>query len=217
LGGSTQPISGWAEDQRVDDISGFEGIQVLSFVEIPQHGGSVSSSRSAQRTIRRDGNSVDVTRVTNEVGSQLAGGQVPYLDDFIPSTRNDNWVLRRESDAADPFAVSLFFKSVFALSEGVPQLDGLITRSRDDLSVVCREGNTQNILGVSNESSGSGSSIQIPQSEGSIPRSRQTELSIGRDDNVLNEVGVSMEGSSGSSVVLIGFSGEVPDEETLVS
>jgi len=159
LGGSAQPISGWAEAQTVDDISSFEGIQVLSFIEIPQHGGSVSTSRCAQRTIRGDGNSVNVSSVSNEIGSQLARGQVPNLDDFIKSTRNNNWVLRRESDAADPFSVSLFLKSVFALSEGVPQLDGFVTRSRDNLSIVSGESNAQNILGVSDESSGGGSSI----------------------------------------------------------
>lgn len=190
---------------------------MLSFVEIPQHGGSVSSSRCAQRSIRGDGNSVDVSSVSNEVGSQLARGQVPDLDDFVESSRNNNWVLWRESDAADPFSVSLFFESVFAFSKSVPQLDGLVTRSRDDLSVVSGEGNRENVLGVSNKSSGGGSSIQVPQSEGSIPRSRQTELSIRGDDDILNKVGVTVEGSSWSSVVLVTFSGEVPDHESLIS
>ena len=35
---------------------------------------------------------------------------------------------------------------VLALAEGVPQLDGLVARSRHDLSVVGREGNAQHVL-----------------------------------------------------------------------
>ena len=37
---------------------------------------------------------------------------------------------------------------VFALSEGVPQLDRAVPRCRDDLTVVTGESNRKNILGV---------------------------------------------------------------------
>jgi len=65
--------------------------------------------------------------------------------------------------------VTLVFDGVLALTEGVPETDGLITRSRDDLSVVSGEGNAQNILGVSNESLGGGSCVEVPETKSVIP------------------------------------------------
>jgi hypothetical protein len=59
------------------------------------------------------------------------------------------------------------------------------------LSVISGESNRQDILGVSNESSGCGSKVQIPETEGRVPRSRKGELSIRREGNILDKVGVS--------------------------
>jgi len=128
-----------------------------------------------------------------QVGSKLAVSQVPDLDHSIPSSGDDDGVLRRESNAADPLGVSLILDGVLALSESVPELDGLVSRSRNDLSVVRRESNAQDILGVSNESSSGDSSVEIPKSKSSVPRSRQSELAIRGDDDILDEVRVSME------------------------
>jgi hypothetical protein len=44
--------------------------------------------------------------------------------------------------------MSIFCDGVLALGKGVPQLDGPVSRSRDDLSVVNREGNRHDILSV---------------------------------------------------------------------
>jgi len=139
--------------------------------------------------------------VADEVGSELAVGEVPDFDHSIPSSGDDDGVLRGESDAADPFGVSLILDGVLAFTEGVPQLDGLVSRSRDDLSVISGESNAQNVLGVSDESSGGGTSVEVPESEGSVPRSRETELAVRRDDDVLNVVAMSGERSLGDSVV----------------
>lgn len=63
-----------------------------------------------------------------------------------------------------------------AFTEGVPQFDGLVTRTRNNLSVISRESNAENILVVSAEDSGGFSGVDFPQSEGSVPGSRQSEL-----------------------------------------
>lgn len=44
---------------------------------------------------------------------------------------------------------------VLAHSQGVPQFDSLVSRSRDNLSVVSREGDAENIVGVSCKLAGS--------------------------------------------------------------
>jgi hypothetical protein len=106
-----------------------------------------------------------------------------------PAAGNDDRLSgrRREANAADPLGVALLggasSDSELAVTEGVPQLDGLfknpaenfettrlkpttfvhlVARSRDDLAVVDGEGNGQNILGVAVELTGGGSGVQIP-------------------------------------------------------
>ena len=65
-----------------------------------------------------------------------------YLDKLIPATGHNHWVLGvgAEADTRNPLSVSLFGDGVFAVAEGVPELDCAITRSGDDLTVVGREG-----------------------------------------------------------------------------
>ena len=79
-----------------------------------------------------------------------------YLHKFIPSTGDNDWVggVGRESDIRNPFCMCFFTDGVLALTKSIPKLDGLITRSRYNLSVVSREGNTQYIFGVTSELTG---------------------------------------------------------------
>jgi hypothetical protein len=52
---------------------------VLALVEIPEHGDAVASTGSAEGTIGGDGDSVDVTGVSDVVGAKLALGKLPDL------------------------------------------------------------------------------------------------------------------------------------------
>ena len=47
-----------------------------------------------------------------------------------------------------------YLDGVLAYTKGVPQLDGLVSGSRDNLAVVGWEGNTEDILGMTNEPTG---------------------------------------------------------------
>ena len=49
-----------------------------------------------------------------------------------------------------------------AFSQGVPELDGPVSRTRDDLSVVGREGDGQDVGSVTNESSSGETSVEVP-------------------------------------------------------
>jgi hypothetical protein len=219
VSGSAQPVTSWAEGKSIDDVTSFEGIQVLSFVEIPEANRAILTTRSTQGTIRGNSDGVDVSRVASQVGSQLAVAQVPDLNELIPTSRDNHWVawVRRETDGANPFSVSLFFNGVLAFSQSVPQLNGLISGTRDDLSVVSREGNTQNVLGVSDETTSGGSKVEVPQSQSRVPRTREGELTIRGDSQIRNEVGVSVKGLLWSTIVLLRFTGQVPDDDGLIS
>ncbi len=57
-----------------------------------------------------------------------------------------------------------YLDCVFADTQGVPQLDALVSGARHDLTVVGRESNTQHILGVSHKAAGSCASVNIESS-----------------------------------------------------
>ena len=40
----TQPVSVGAEDQAVDDITGFEAVEVLALIQVPEHSDTVLST-----------------------------------------------------------------------------------------------------------------------------------------------------------------------------
>jgi hypothetical protein len=76
--------------------------------------------------------------VSDVVGLKAAGRELPDLDELVPSTADDDWVLgvRAESNARNPIRVSLLSDSELAVTEGVPELNSTIAGSGNDLSVV---------------------------------------------------------------------------------
>jgi len=146
ISGGTEPVPVGAEDKRVDDFTSIQTVKLLAFVQVPKVGGSVLSSGSTERPVRGDTDGVQVSGVSYKVVAELAVGKSPYLNKAVPSTRNNEWnrLRRAETDARDPLGVSLSFSTsdgVLALSKGVPEFDSLITRSRNNLTVVNRESN----------------------------------------------------------------------------
>lgn len=115
---------------------------------------------------------------------------VAYLHDLIPTTADNDGVdgVRAEPDTADPLCVSLILNVVLALAESVPQLDGLVSATRHDLSVVGRERDGKYIGGVSNESAGGCTSVKVPQAKSFVPRSGESELTVRGNDDVGNKV-----------------------------
>lgn len=71
-----------------------------------------------------------------------------YLDDAIPSSRNNDGVgvVGRETNAAHPVGVTFLLDRVFTFCQCIPQLDSLVPGSRNDLTVVHGEGDAQNVL-----------------------------------------------------------------------
>jgi hypothetical protein len=144
-------------------------------------------------------------------------------------------ILHQQSSS--PFGVTIFGDVELAFTQSVPQLDGSVSGSGDDLSVVSGEGDAkgrvdgllvqdisitidviysrQNITGVTDESSSGFTSVQVPQSQSLVPRSGQGELTVGRDDNVGDEVVVTVQDLLGVTVFAV-FSGELPDDDLLV-
>jgi len=136
--GGAEPVSIGGEGEGVDVFSAFESVQVLSFVEIPQHGVAVFASGRAEGTVGRNRDRVQVTSVTDVIRLQLAIGQIPDLDEFVPAGGHDDGIRvgRGESDARNPVRMNLILNRVFADAQSVPQFDCTVARTRHDLSVV---------------------------------------------------------------------------------
>lgn len=78
-GGSSQPVSVWREGQSVDLVTSSKGVKSLLLLQVPQHDGTVLTSRGNQSSIWGDGDGGDVTGVTNVVTGQSVLVQVPRL------------------------------------------------------------------------------------------------------------------------------------------
>ncbi len=74
-----------------------------------------------------------------------------------------------------------------AVANGVPQLDGLVSAARHDLTVVGAERDGQNIRGVAYEGAGGVASGQVPQAQRTVPGARQSELAVGGNNDILRE------------------------------
>jgi hypothetical protein len=218
-GGSAQPVTHGGEDKGVDDVISRKAGQVATLVEVPEHGLTILTTRSAQRTIRRHGDGVNVVSVSDEVNAELTVGEFPDLDDLVPSGGDNerNVRVRGESDAADPLFVAILGESVLLLTESVPKVDGAVAGSGDNLTVVGGEGDGENVLGVTNELTGAVTSAQFPETEGTIPRSRKGEVTIRREGNILDEVGVSGQSSKRLSVLGIGSAVELPNDDAAIA
>lgn len=79
-----------------------------------------------------------------------------YLDKLVPTSGDDDRVLgvRAEANAGNPLGVTLIGDCELAVSQGVPELDGPVAGAGNDLAVVGREGDGQNIVGVADEAAG---------------------------------------------------------------
>lgn len=103
-----------------------------------------------------------------------------------------------------------------AVTKSVPQLDGLVTATRNDLTVVRAEAHAEHIAGVAHKAAGSQTSVEVPQTERLVPRSRQSELAVRRDHHVRHKVVVAVENLLRVTVVRL-VARKVPDNDSLVT
>ncbi len=75
--------------------------------------------------------------------------------------------------------MALVGDGVLAVSQGVPELDGAVTGSGNDLAVVGGEGNGEDIVGVTDECPGGLTGGELPQAERLVPRRGQSVGTVG--------------------------------------
>jgi len=145
--------------------------QPFSVDKIPDHDLSVVRSGGEVRRVVNHIDGVNLGFVSHEGVHKLHVGVVPNLDSLIPRCGNANsgFLGVVESDARDGIGVSVLVNSVFAFGLNVPDFDLVIASTGKDLSAICREGNGENITGVTDELGDSLSSGNVPKSDGTIP------------------------------------------------
>lgn len=77
--------------------------------------------------------------------------------------------------------MALVSDAVLAVTQGVPELDGTVTRAGDDLAVVGRERDGEDVVGVADEGAGGSTAGELPQTERLVPRRGESVSAIGRD------------------------------------
>ena len=107
-----------------------------------------------------------------------------YLDELVPARGDNHGVLGvgAEAHARSPLGVALVGDGVLAVTEGVPELDGAVTRTGDNLAVVGGERDGQDVVGVADEAAGGGASGELPETQGLVPGGRQSVGAVGGDD-----------------------------------
>lgn len=170
-GSSAKPVAVGAEDKSVDLLLSIKSAKPRVVAEIPKHGLTVLATRGAEGTIGGNGDGVDVTRVADEVALELAVGEIPNLDLVVPSRGDNDRLLSvgGEADARDPLGVALLLDDELALGKDVPKADRFIARSGDNLTVISRESNRENVLLVTDEAASALTRAQVPKAEGAVP------------------------------------------------
>lgn len=143
---------------------------------------------------------------------------VTDLDELVPASGDDDGVLGvgGEADAGDPLGVALVGDGVLAVTKGVPELDGAVTGTGDDLTVVGGEADGQDVVVVANETAGGLAGGELPEAEGLVPGRGQSVGTVGGDHTVGDDVRVTVEGAFGVAVRGL-ITGKVPDDEGLVT
>lgn len=108
---------------------------------------------------------------------------VAYLDELVPAGGDNDGVLGvgAEAHAGNPLGVALVGDGELAVAEGVPQLDGAVTGTGDDLAVVGGERDGENIVGVADEGAGGVAAGQLPEAERLVPGGGQSVGTVGGD------------------------------------
>ena len=212
----SEPDLGGGEGECIDRGASLEGGDVLVLGKVPDVDETVLASSGADGAVGADSDGVHIALVADKGVTELEVGEIPDLDGLVPGGRDEERLggIGGDADAGDPLSVAL--EGVLALAEGVPEPDGLVAGARDDLTVVSREGNRENVLAVADEATDGLAGLDVPEAHGPVPAAREDVAGVVGEGDVLDKVGVAVEGAEGLAVGLGGL-GEVPDHDGLVA
>merc|ERR1712000_477013 len=148
---------------------------------------------------RGDGDGGDETSVAAEGVEAAEVSQRPDLDEVVPTAGDEDGVLggRGEADAGNPVGVGFAVEGVDAFTLDVPDLELVIATTGQDVAVIGGEGAGEDVLGVAEELTHEGTSLDVPEAERLVPRSGEGELSVVGESDVSDEALVAFEAAAG--------------------
>jgi len=154
LSSNNNPVSLGGKQDNVDGAINFSLGEELAVNEIPHNDLTVLASGGEVGSLGWHGERVNLCLVANEGILKSHGCVVPNLDCLIPRSRNDEGSLGilEELNCGNPVSVSALLNGEFALTNGVPDLEVLVSATAGNLSVVGGESNSENISRVADES-----------------------------------------------------------------
>lgn len=78
--------------------------------------------------------------------------------------------------------MALVGNGILAVAESVPELDGAITRTRHDLTVVGGEGYGEDVVRVADKATSGDAGRELPEAESFVPGGGEGVCTVGRDD-----------------------------------
>ena len=163
--------------------------------------------------------------MTGEGVHKLVRAEVPDLNGLVPGSRDNvggHGALVRSGNThtGNPLGMASLLTSAesgCAAANDVPDLDSLVSGTRDDVLVGVRESNREHILGVATEEDVLGVVLEVPEAEGTVPRTGENVLTVSSAGNVLDVVVVTDETALREAELLILALGDSPDDDRLVA
>jgi hypothetical protein len=226
LSGSGDPVHLGVEGDLVDGGASFVFIDgLLEVGDVPNVELLVlAAGHDVPTTVGGDGDGVDVAFV----GFELEPDGVVDVPDFEPAVPADADEIGLDSDAlafidgaepdlGDPIVVVVGLSGELAVSEGVEEADFPFGACGEDLPVVRGEGDSEDLLLVSDESLGGLAGGEVPEPDVVVPRGGEQVFAFVGDGEVGDEVGVASERLLGEASEFVGVAlDEFPDDDGLV-
>ena len=144
--------------------------------------------------------------------------QLTYFDQFVSGSGNSQWLTGRTQsnsfDGGDPVGVTHQGNQTFTLN--VPDFDGFISGSSNNLVQSFVERNRQNIGFVTNKGGGTFTGSQRPQFDGFIPRSRESVVAVSSQKDIFDNVVVTFERFNWDTVLLV-VTSQLPGDQSFIS
>jgi len=217
-GGSDEELLG-VEDDAVDSLASLDGKELLALLEVPEDDLAVLASRGTHGAVRRDGDGVDVGSVTSKVELEGEGVETPDLHKTVPASSDTDGlssISGSKGNSADPLRVAALAEDVLLLTDGVPETGSAVAGAREDLTVVVREGNREDVLLVTDETAGGDALLKVPETEGAIPGGSHGITTVVGEADVADEVAVTVETTERTTVAL-SLTRKLPDKKALVA
>jgi len=183
---SSNPLLNRVEGNLADGGTSVEdSVFFIQVIEVPDLEDIFLTTSGNVGTQRSNGEGVNVFLVSLQgVLDQEVG--LPDLESTVPTNSGEVGVLGNwgVSNTGNPVRVVVVFVGVLAVSKSVPELEGSVSTSGDDLSVIKGESDGVDFLGVTLEDSGGLTGSQIPKSEGLVPRGGKAEKIISRKADI---------------------------------